>query len=133
MATVETEQELQHAEQELKNELRYEGGPEEYGEPPDIPPQQLALPVIDHRDADQVELAVSGTIKLDRKDPADCALIRRLRLRLGDDVDLHVSGLVVERAGRSRHNQERRKAVRGIEIVREATVAGVRDLGAPRR
>lgn len=129
MATIETETPPHTTRpplDELDQELISETGDEH-----DASPEQLALPVIDHRDADQVELAVSGTIKLDRKDPADCALIRRLRL--GDDVDLHVSGLVVERAGRSRHNQERRKAVRGIEIVREATVAGVRDLGAPRR
>lgn len=67
-------------------------------------PEQLALPMIDKRKSDAIEIQISGTIKLDRSDPEDCALIRRLKL--GDEVTLKMDATVVERAGRTAHDRD---------------------------
>lgn len=70
----------------------------------EVPPEQLVLPMIDKRKTDAIEITFGGTIKLDRSDPADCALVRKLIL--GKEVPLRVDGLVVERAGRTAHDRD---------------------------
>lgn len=54
-------------------------------------PEELALPRIDQRDIDRIEIAFSGTIRLDRSDPADVALFRRAML--GKELDVRVVGI----------------------------------------
>lgn len=54
-------------------------------------PEELALPRIDGRDIDRMEITFSGTIRLDRSDPADVALFRRAQL--GKEIDVRVVGI----------------------------------------
>jgi hypothetical protein len=56
------------------------------------PPEQLALPMIDGRGIDLMEISVTGTVKLDRGDPNDVALIRRLTA--GKTVPLKIEAFV---------------------------------------
>jgi hypothetical protein len=65
----------------------------------EVPPEQLALPMIDGRSMDAIEVKIAGTIKLDRSDPSDVALIRKLKL--GQEVALKIDAMVVERSGRT--------------------------------
>lgn len=55
-------------------------------------PEQLALPMIDGRGIDLIEIAISGTVKLDRSGPNDVELIRKMAA--GRTVDLKVSAFV---------------------------------------
>lgn len=59
-----------------------------------VPPEQLALPMIDGRGIDLLEVALTGTVKLDRSDPNDVALIRKLAAgkTVPLKVDVFVSG-----------------------------------------
>ncbi len=67
-------------------------------------PGQLALPGIDGLANDWIELAVAGVIPLDRGNPDDCALIRRLVA--GKSIDLDVSGYVVGRFQKLKRDEE---------------------------
>jgi hypothetical protein len=49
---------------------------------------KLRLPKVDGQDVDKIAVAFSGRVMLDRKDPNDVALIRRLAL--GKDVTMQV-------------------------------------------
>jgi hypothetical protein len=61
---------------------------------------ELRLPKIDgEHGVDVIELAWSGTIRLDRSDPADVNLFRKLNL--GHDVDLKVTAAVAAKTQRS--------------------------------
>jgi hypothetical protein len=64
--------------------------PEAPAEKPAVPPEQLALPKIDGQSVDRIEIKFSGSIRLDRSDPADVALYRRFML--GKEVDLRIVG-----------------------------------------
>lgn len=59
-------------------------------EKPKATPEQLALPKIDGQGVDRIEIKFSGSIRLDRSDPADVALYRRFML--GKEVDLRIVG-----------------------------------------
>lgn len=61
-------------------------------------PEKLALPRIDTEDIDRIEVAFSGTIRLDRSDPADVALFRRLGL--GKKTELRVELTTAGKAGK---------------------------------
>lgn len=50
--------------------------------------EELALPKVDGEGVDKIAVAFSGTVLLDRADPADVELMRRMRL--GNDVTLMV-------------------------------------------
>jgi len=50
---------------------------------------RLMLDTVDGRDIDKIRLAFSGNVMLDRKDPNDVDLIRKLKL--GQDLELRVS------------------------------------------
>jgi hypothetical protein len=52
--------------------------------------EELALPKIDGETVDKIRVAFTGSVMLDRADPADCDLIRRLAL--GRDVTLRIEG-----------------------------------------
>jgi hypothetical protein len=84
-------------------------------------PEQLALPTIDKRTSDGIELSISGTIKLDRSDPEDCQLVRDLQL--GNEVALKIDGLVVERAGRTAHDRD--GYFEGSTLVTKVKVTGI--------
>jgi hypothetical protein len=58
----------------------------------EVPPETLALPKIDGHAIDRVEVKFAGRVKLDRSDPADVALMRRLKL--GKEITLKVVGVV---------------------------------------
>lgn len=60
--------------------------------------EQLALPAIDGEAPDRIEVSFAGAVRLDRSDPADVALMRRLAL--GAEVDLRVVGVVATKAGK---------------------------------
>lgn len=70
------------------------GPPPDEGKAPKaaVPPEQLALPLIDGKAIDKLRVSVSGSIMLDRHDPADVELFRKLRL--GEDVTLQVEAKV---------------------------------------
>lgn len=52
--------------------------------------EELALPKIDGEGVDRLALKFSGTVFLNRSDPRDVELIRRMRL--GQDITLQVEG-----------------------------------------
>jgi hypothetical protein len=54
--------------------------------------EDLALPKIDGQGVDRIAVKFSGTVFLDRSDPADVDLVRRLKL--GQDATLLVEGKV---------------------------------------
>ena len=56
------------------------------------PPEAIALPMIDGQGVDRIEVAFAGSVRLDRSDPADCELMRQLRL--GKEITLRVVGKV---------------------------------------
>ncbi len=60
-------------------------------------PESLALPAIDGEAPDRIELTFSGSVRLDRSDPADVALMRQLAL--GKEVSLRVVGVVRGKVG----------------------------------
>lgn len=64
------------------------GPPPDPGTPrkPDVPPEQLALPMIDGKAIDKIRVSFSGSVMLDRHDPADVELYRKLVL--GEDVTI---------------------------------------------
>lgn len=61
-------------------------------------PEELALPAIDGEAPDRIEVAFAGGVRLDRSDPADCALMRQLAL--GQEVTLRVVGIVAGKNGK---------------------------------
>jgi hypothetical protein len=67
-------------------------------------PGQLALPGLDGIANDWIELAVAGRIALDRNNPNDCALMRRLVA--GKSVDLDITGYVVGRGQTLKRDEE---------------------------
>lgn len=54
--------------------------------------EPLALPYADDQQIDRISLKFSGEVFLDRSDPADVALFRKLKL--GHDVDLKIQAKV---------------------------------------
>jgi hypothetical protein len=58
--------------------------------------EDLALPKVDGEGTDKIAIAFSGTVLLDRSDPADVALMRSMRL--GQDVTLNVEAKVSAKA-----------------------------------
>jgi hypothetical protein len=84
---------------ELAPPAEYEAEPEHVE--PDAPkasPEQLALPAIDGEAPDRIEVQFAGGVRLDRSDPADCALMRQLAL--GQEVTLRVVGVVASKNGK---------------------------------
>lgn len=86
-----------------------------------VPPEQLALPMIDGRAIDVLELQVTGTVKLDRSDPEDCKLIRRLRL--GAEVDLKMSVCVSGSGGKISRDED--GYAKDVTLKKTLTVTGV--------
>jgi hypothetical protein len=58
--------------------------------------EDLQLPKVDGEGADKIAIAFNGTVFLDRSDPADVALMRRMKL--GQDVTLNVEAKVSAKA-----------------------------------
>lgn len=52
--------------------------------------EDLQLPKIDGEGVDLLMVTFTGAVKLDRSDPADCELVRQMRL--GQDITLMVEG-----------------------------------------
>lgn len=67
-------------------------------------PEALALPPIDGQDIDRIELNFSGSVRLDRSDPADVALFRALRM--GQQVDVRVAGVAAGKDGRVSYDED---------------------------
>ena len=57
---------------------------------------ELALPKVDGEGVDRIAIKVTGTVFLDRSDPRDVDLMRRMKL--GSDVTLMVEGRVSKKA-----------------------------------
>lgn len=66
--------------------------------------EDLALPMIDGQQVDRIAFAFTGSIMLDRSDPADVALWRKLTL--GQDVTLQVEGSCAGYTGKSNTNRD---------------------------
>lgn len=64
----------------------------------------LALPTVDGEGVDKIRIAFSGSVMLDRTDPADVALIRKMAL--GHDVSLMVEGKVSKKGHQFTTNKE---------------------------
>jgi len=58
-------------------------------------PEAIALPMIDGRGVDRIEVQFAGGVRLDRSDPADVALMRNLIL--GKEVTMRIVGVVAAR------------------------------------
>jgi len=57
---------------------------------------KLQLPTVDGQGIDKIKIGFSGSIMLDRSDPHDCELFRKLKL--GSNVELRVAGRVAKTA-----------------------------------
>jgi hypothetical protein len=66
--------------------------------------EDLALPLIDGQQIDRIAFAFTGQIMLDRSDPADVALWRKLTL--GHDVSLKVEGVCAGYSGKGATNRD---------------------------
>jgi hypothetical protein len=66
--------------------------------------EDLALPKIDGQEVDRIAFTFSGTIMLDRADPADVNLFRKLNL--GHDVTLQVEGACAGYGGKGATNRD---------------------------
>lgn len=67
-------------------------------------PEALSLPKIDGQTIDRIDVNFSGSIRLDRSDPADVALFRRLAL--GKEIDLRVVGVAAGKDGRISYDED---------------------------
>lgn len=70
------------------------GPPPDEGKQPraDVPPEQLALPLIDGKAIDKIRVSFSGSVMLDRHAPADVELYRKLVL--GESVTIQAEAKV---------------------------------------
>lgn len=67
-------------------------------------PEALSLPQIDGQGIDRIDVNFSGSIRLDRSDPADVALFKRLAL--GKEVDLRVVGIAAGKDARISYDED---------------------------
>lgn len=67
-------------------------------------PEALSLPRIDGQSIDRIDVNFSGSIRLDRSDPADVALFKRLAL--GKEVDLRVVGVAAGKDARISYDED---------------------------
>lgn len=66
--------------------------------------EELALPKVDDQTIDRISVKLTGEIMLDRSDPADVALFRKLKL--GKEVELRLAGKVTGSGGRGNTNRD---------------------------
>lgn len=57
---------------------------------------ELAIPKVDGQGIDKIRVAFTGSVMLDRSDPRDVALFRKLKL--GKEVELRVAGKIAKTA-----------------------------------
>ena len=85
---VREEQEAYEAEQEAKGAGEPDPEKGQIFDDTDYEREDLALPKVDGEGVDKIAIAFSGQVILDRSNPADVELMRRMRL--GQDVTLMV-------------------------------------------
>ena len=70
----------------------------------EAPPEAVSLPMIDGQGADRIEVQFAGGVRLDRSDPADCEVFRRLKL--GEEVTIRVVGVVATKVGKVAYDED---------------------------
>lgn len=65
---------------------------------------ELAIKKVDNQQVDKIRIAFSGSVMLDRSNPADVALYNKLTL--GKEVELRVAGKVAKTSGGWTTNRE---------------------------
>lgn len=73
-------------------------------DPIDYETEELQLPRVDGQPVDRIAFAFTGQIMLDRSDPADVKLFRKLTL--GHDVTLQIEGVCAGYAGKGNTNRD---------------------------
>lgn len=131
-ATIERLRENEEAtEPERELETAPDAGPEQPAEPKPDPDGralfdpsgyddlELSVPKIDGLSPDELAIAFTGTIKLDRSSPADCALYRRIRD--GQELELRVAASHAGTAGKVGEKDESNWVV-GTKTLKVGTV-----------